>query len=83
MKISFSIDDGKNWISCEGIRVKAEYPIHSNDEGDEVEAELAVNFTHEGIITDVWINNTCEGTSSETYIEIGDRLVDGEVYDDK
>ena len=76
MKIS--TDDGITWVEVESIRVKKEYPIHVNDEGDEVEAELAVNFTHEGIITDVWINNTCEGTSSETYLEIGNRLVDGE-----
>ena len=76
MKISFSIDDGKTWVSCEGIRVKTEYPIHSNDEGDEVEAELAFNFTHEGLITDLWLDDVCQGTENQLYLEIGNKLVD-------
>lgn len=71
--MQFSLDDGKTWKTVTGIRV-----IHSlPGVGDVETAEVAFNFTQEGLITDVWVDDVCEGTSSETYQEIGDRLVNG------
>ena len=76
MKIS--TDNGNTWINVEQLRV-----LKAFDHPDGLDAEMVFNFTDEGLITDVWVMDVCEGTSSETYIEIGDRLVDGEVINDK
>ena len=66
MKIS--LDDGDTWVEVEKLRVLKEFD-------HDLDAEIAFNFTHEGLVTDVWVMDVCEGTSSETYQEIGDRLV--------
>ena len=68
MKIS--TDGGETWIDVEQLRV-----LQPVDNPENLEAEIAFNFTQEGLITDVWVENVCEGTSSEMYQEIGDRLV--------
>jgi hypothetical protein len=75
--LTYSLDNGKTWISCDTIVVKKEYPLHINDENEEVNAELVTKFEQAGLTTNVWVHNTCEGTSSESYLEIGNRLVDG------
>jgi len=75
MKLYYTVDDGKTWLPCEDIQVKAEYPLHIDDENEEVNAELVTKFTKDNMTLNVWVHNTCEGTSSETYSEIGDRLI--------
>ena len=74
MKIS--LDDGKTWIEVEGVRIIQEFdPMVDKETEEEINAELQFNFTKEGMIMDVLVNNVCDGTSSEMYHEIGDRLV--------
>lgn len=68
MKIS--TDGGTTWIDVQEVRV-----LKTVDHPDDLDSEILFNFTHEGLITDVWVGNVCEGTSSEMYEEIGDRLV--------
>lgn len=68
MKIS--TDNGVNWINVDQVRV-----LKAVDNPDGLDAEIAFNFTGEGLITDVWVDDVCQGTSSETYQEVGDRLV--------
>lgn len=77
MKIS--TDGGKTWVDVDQLRVAVGVDRDDEldeDEGDE--AELHFNFTEEGLIIDTWVDGVCVGTSSELYLEIGDRLVDGE-----
>ncbi len=66
-----SLDGGTNWVEVEGVLVSQDV----EDPEGENEAHIEFAFTHEGLIVDVWVNNVCEGTSSEMYQEIGDRLV--------
>jgi hypothetical protein len=73
MKIS--LDDGKSWIEVQGLRIIKEFDAHIDTDYEEIQAELHFNFTQEGIVTDVWVNNTCEGTESQLYVELGDNLV--------
>ena len=70
MKVS--LDDGKTWLEVESVRVSQNIPDPTENE---LEVNLNFNFTHEGLISDVWIDNVVQGTSSETYLEIGDKLV--------
>jgi hypothetical protein len=70
MKIS--IDNGLTWQDVESVRVSQEIPDIFNDEKFEI--ELLFNFTNEGLIQDLWIDNVSEGSISETYQEIGDRM---------
>jgi hypothetical protein len=72
MKIS--TDGGDTWINVEQVEV-----LKALDHPDGLDAEIVFKFTDEGLITDVWVMDVCEGTSSETYQEVGDRLVDGSV----
>jgi len=78
MKVS--LDDGKTWLEVENLRIiqKIEDPTDKEPtdcEDEPSEVELHFNFTNEGIITDAWINNICEGSSSEMYLNIGDNLI--------
>lgn len=77
--ISISLDGGKNWVKCpEGVRVNiAEQDIN----GEDSKGDLVFNFTHEGVITDIWAQNDLNygsnvGTSSELYCDIIERLVE-------
>jgi|694.fasta_scaffold03312_16 hypothetical protein len=66
--IKISWDDGKNWIDCpNGVRVNIEGQVVDEEENP---ADLAYNFTHEGVIVDLWritgnaevddlVNSTC------------------------
>lgn len=77
MKIS--LDDGKTWVDASNVRVIKDFDPHiDTDNDEEIVAELHFNFTQEGLVTDVYVNNVCDGTSSELYQEMGDRLVNGE-----
>lgn len=75
--ISISLDGGKNWVKCpEGVRVNIAEQDINGEEGD-----LVFNFTHEGVITDIWvqtelIEDSNVGTSSEMYCDIIERLVE-------
>ena len=78
--ISISMDDGKTWISCpEGVRVNIEKQILP---GEDSTGDLVFNFTHEGVITDIWrvVPETQldenVGTESEMYSDIIDRLIE-------
>ena len=71
MKIS--TDDGITWVEVESIRISQEVP--NPDDADQ-KAELAFNFTHEGLITDLWLDDVCQGTENQLYLEIGNKLVD-------
>ena len=71
MKIS--TDGGITWTEVDSVRVIQKIPDTFNEE-EKFEIELLFNFTHEGLIQDLWIDNANEGTTSETYNEIGDRL---------
>ena len=75
-KLKVSLDDGKTWIEVPSLRVIKEFDLHiDTDDDEEVQAELHFNFTQEGLVNDVWVNNTCEGTESSLYVELGDNLV--------
>lgn len=71
MKIS--IDGGFTWQEVESVRVSQEIPDTFNED-EKFEIELLFNFTNEGLIQDLWIDNASEGSISETYQEIGDRM---------
>lgn len=73
MKVS--LDNGDTWVEVENLKViqNIEDPTDYEDEPSEV--ELHFNFTSEGVVTDVWINDICQGSSSEVYLNIGDNLV--------
>ena len=72
MKISYTLDSGKTWIECDGIVVQVDEQLLP---GEDVEGEVLFNFTHEGLITDVWAEGSFNaGTSSEGYGEIVVRL---------
>jgi hypothetical protein len=76
MKVS--LDDGKTWIDANTVRLIQEIDDPTDYEDDEpIQAELHFCFTEEGLVTDVWIDDACDGTSSEMYVEMGDRLVNG------
>jgi len=75
-KVLFTIDDGVTWVESDGLRVcVTEQQIPG---ADVPEGELVFHFTHEGVVTDVWRDDEeqsiNEGTSSETYDEIVNRL---------
>ena len=74
MKVS--LDNGKTWVEVETVRVIQEIDDPTDYE-EPIKAELHFNFTHEGLVTDVFIDDACDGTSSEMYVEMGDRLVNG------
>jgi len=71
MKIS--TDGGLTWTDVDSVRISQEIPDTFNEE-EKFEIELLFNFTHEGLIQDLWIDNVNEGSMTETYNEIGDRL---------
>lgn len=74
--LQYTLDDGKTWIKCpEGIQICLETEVP----GEDISGDLVFNFTHEGLICDVWLNNPESsniGTSSEMYNEIVERLVE-------
>jgi len=73
--MQISLDDGKTWQEVVSLRVIKEFDPVVDADKETVQAELHFNFTAEGVVTDVWVSNTCEGTDSEMYVEIGDRIV--------
>lgn len=74
MKVS--LDGGKTWQEVEEVRVIKDIPDPTDYEDDEpIQAELHFCFTEEGLITDVWIDDACDGTDSIDYLELGDKLV--------
>lgn len=72
MKIS--TDEGKTWVEVDSLRIIKDLDDPTDQE---IDASLFFNFTHEGVVVDAWVNDVCEGTNAETYIELGDRLVNG------
>ena len=71
-KIRYSVDGGATWIDAdEGIR------IDITDVGSE-EAELSqsmtLNFTHEGVIADLWADpehdEACLETAAAEYVDL-------------
>lgn len=76
--ISITLDDGKTWIPCpDGLRVNIEKQWI---DGEDSQGDLVFNFTHEGVITDIWTQTEAEvdsnvGTYSEMYSEIITKLV--------
>lgn len=75
-KLKYSVDGGQTWIDAEGIRVIVEDQFIP---GEDVTGDLVFNFTHEGLITDVWMNDDESlniGTKSEMYDDIIVRLVE-------
>jgi hypothetical protein len=70
MKISF--DDGDTWVEVKSVRISQEFP---NPDDVDQNAELAFNFTHEGLVTDLWVDDVCQGSKNQLYLEIGDDLV--------
>jgi len=78
MKKIFSLDGGKTWREFSSLRIECKVTEIPGEDGG---GELFFNFTHEGLITDVWVGNDQPwasniGTSSETYDEIVSRLVE-------
>lgn len=68
-----SLDDGKTWTTVKSLIFAQDLP----GVGDVESAEVTFNFTDKSLTTHVWVNDVCQGTSSETFVELGDRLVDG------
>lgn len=70
-----SLDGGKSFHEAkEGVRV-----IINTDElpGEDSMGELMFNFTHEGLIKDLWTqNDELLGTSCEMYEDIIERLIE-------
>lgn len=75
-KVLFTVDDGVTWVEADGLRVCV--PAQQIPGADIPEGELVFNFTHEGVIVDVWRDDgeqsINEGTSSEMYDEMVNRL---------
>jgi hypothetical protein len=67
-----SFDDGETWQEVPSIRIIQE--VEGDEEG--VEGELHFNFTTEGLITDLWVEDVCEISSSETYQEMENRMTE-------
>lgn len=71
MIITFSLDDGVTWQEVSGIRVNVD--LDTKDEyGRSV--ELHTNFTHEGIIQDVIIDDEINGRTCGEYSAIVDTI---------
>ncbi len=80
MGLKFSIDNGETWQDVpNGIRVSMDDQLIP---GEDSTGELTFNFTDEGLICDVWLDDDGgsgsenPGTSSETYGEIIERLIE-------
>jgi hypothetical protein len=74
MKIS--LDDGKTWQEVSGVRIACEIPDPTDyEEDEETDAELLFTFTDEGLVTDVVLNGFVENSTSQTYIELGDEII--------
>lgn len=74
-KVFYTTDGGKNWTPApEGLRVSVESTGILLDGDDPV--DIAINFTDEGIITDIVATSDSEilGTESQTYTELCERL---------
>lgn len=73
--MQISLDGGETWIDApEGVRVSYDVIVMDED-GTDIESELLVTCTDEGIISDVFSLLDCIATESETAQEIVDRLV--------
>ncbi len=75
MKIS--LDDGQtwqNWQETNGVRVLYE---NLDIPGEDITGDIEFNFTHEGIITDIWASPSDHNlaTRSETIDEIVEALI--------
>lgn len=70
MKTKYSIDGGLTWLDApSGIRVSFE---DIDVPGEDAPGQLDFNFTHEGVITDVWVSRDAHldhnlSTRSQTY----------------
>lgn len=73
MKVS--LDNGDTWVEVENLKVIQNIEDPTDYEEEPSLVELHFNFTNEGVVTDVWINDICQGSSSEIYLNIGDNLV--------
>lgn len=77
--ISVSLDNGVTWLDCpDGLRVNLE---KQNIDGEVTDGDLVFNFTHEGLITDIWVLNEAEievnvATSSVLYSELISQMVE-------
>lgn len=74
--MQISLDDGQSWQEVQQVRIVKKFDPVLDSDDEILNAELHFNFTAEGTVTDVWINNVCEGSASQTYLDIGDELVD-------
>ena len=76
--ISISMDNGVTWLSCpDGVRINIEKQWI---DGEESRGDLVFNFTHEGLITDIWVLNEAEvevnvATSSIMYSELISQMI--------
>lgn len=72
-KLCYTVD-GENWLPApEGMKVMLQDALIPGEE----RGDLVFNFTTEGLIQDVWTDeSTNAGTSSQTYDEILSDLVD-------
>lgn len=73
-KMTVSLDGGSTWVDAESVRVLVNLEPPEDADPD-TDAHLLYNFSGEGLVTDAWVNNVCEGTTSATYYEVGDSLV--------
>lgn len=76
--ISVSLDNGVTWFNCpDGVRINIEKQWI---DGEESRGDLVFNFTHEGLITDIWVLNEAEvevnvATSSVMYSELISQMI--------
>ncbi len=76
--MQISLDDGKTWQEVASLRVIKEFdPVVDADE-ETVQAELHFDFASVHLITQVYVNNVCERTTSESYTVMGDRLINND-----
>jgi len=80
MKKQFSLDGGHSWQDFDQLRIYCEIE-HFPGEDEEGGGDLCFNFTQEGLIIDLWedderLGSVNPGTSSETYDEIVERLIE-------
>jgi hypothetical protein len=73
MKVS--LDKGQTWVDVENVLVSQNIPDNYSENKD-IEIEVVFHFDQSGLVQRLWLNNVNEGTVTESYLEIGERLVE-------
>lgn len=74
MKVS--LDDGKTWVDVNTVRVIQDVDDPTDNE-EPAKVQLHINLLKDKMENYVFIDDGCDGSDVCTYLELGDRLVNG------